>query len=65
MIFKMATHLGVSADKASFLISMVGITNTVGRVISGGITDLPFISPLVVSCIATIIGQKIISIHTV
>ena len=64
IIFKMAMNLGVSADKASFLISMVGVTNTIGRVISGGITDLPFISPLVVSCIATIIGMKIIIIHT-
>ena len=52
----MAMSQGVPVDKASFLISMVGVTNTVGRVISGGITDLPYFSPLVVASLATLLG---------
>lgn len=52
----MAQSLGFSADKASFLISMVGITNTIGRVASGWFTDIPCISPLVVTIIATLLG---------
>jgi len=52
----MAMSLGIPANKASFLISMVGVTNTVGRVIAGGITDLPYFSPLVVACLATLLG---------
>merc|ERR1719318_1525606 len=52
----MAADLGFSPENASFLISMVGITNTVGRVISGWVTDIPSISPLVVTIIATLIG---------
>ena len=55
----MATHFGVSTAKASFLISMVGVTNTIGRVVTGGITELSFSSPLVVCTIATIIGITI------
>ena len=53
----MAQSLGFSADKASFLISMVGITNTIGRVASGWFTDIPCISPLVVTIIATLLGE--------
>ena len=35
---------------------MVGITNTIGRVASGWITDIPCISPLVVTIIATLLS---------
>ena len=52
----MATSLGFTPKNASFLISMVGITNTVGRVISGWVTDIPSVSPLVVTIIATLAG---------
>ena len=54
------------AGEASFLISMVGITNTIGRVISGYITDIPSVSPLVVNILATllsIIFPVLISLH--
>ena len=34
---------GVAASSAAFLISVVGISNTIGRVISGAFTDLPFV----------------------
>lgn len=52
----MATNLGFSAENASFLISVVGITNTVGRVLSGWITDIPCISPMVVTIVGTMIA---------
>jgi len=51
-----AESIGFSSDKAAFLISMVGITNTIGRVASGWITDIPCISPLVVTIIATLLS---------
>lgn len=37
---------GVEPEYATFLISLIGITNTIGRVLSGFIADLPWVSPL-------------------
>ena len=39
--FQMAQSLGFSMADASLLISVVGVTNTIGRICSGWITDLP------------------------
>ena len=55
--WQMGESRGLGADEASFLISMIGITNTIGRVISGWITDIPCISPLVVNLVATIVSK--------
>ena len=38
---QMAQSLGFSLAHASLLISVVGVTNTLGRIFSGWITDLP------------------------
>ena len=43
---------GLSSDQASYLISVIGITNTLGRVLSGWISDIPRVSPLVVNLFA-------------
>ena len=37
----MAQSLGFSLAHASLLISVVGVTNTIGRICSGWVTDLP------------------------
>ena len=49
---KLAMQRGVSEVNASFLISIVGICNTIGRILSGMLTDLPGVSALVVTIIA-------------
>ena len=41
-----ATQLGISYDKASFLISMIGIFNTIGRVVFGFLSDRKFVNRL-------------------
>jgi len=53
---KLAIERGVSELNASFLISIVGICNTIGRILSGMLTDLPGVSALVVTFIALGIG---------
>jgi len=47
---------GVSSVNAAFLISIIGITNTVARILTGLVTDLPFVSPLIVTTLALGIG---------
>jgi len=47
---------GLSPEQSSFLISMIGITNTIGRVIFGWLTDMPGVSPLMVNLVATFIS---------
>ena len=37
------------SDRASFIISIIGICNTVGRLIVGAFVDLPWVSSLVVT----------------
>ena len=47
-----AASRGVEPVNASFLISIVGISNTICRILSGMLTDLPGVSALVVTFIA-------------
>ena len=46
----------ITQVNASFLISIVGICNTICRILSGMLTDLPGVSALVVTFIALGIG---------
>lgn len=41
-----AQEKGVEPEYATFLISLIGITNTIGRVLSGLISDLPWVNAL-------------------
>jgi len=52
----LAASKGISEIDASFLISIVGICNTVCRILSGLLTDLPGVSALVVTFIALGVG---------
>ena len=56
-VLQMALDLGFSPEKASLLISMIGITNTVGRIVSGWITDIPDVSPVLVTVLANFVGE--------
>lgn len=47
---------GVEPEYATFLISLIGITNTIGRVLSGFIADLPWVSPLWINNICIIMS---------
>ncbi|XP_067131694.1 monocarboxylate transporter 12-B-like isoform X2 [Centruroides vittatus] len=44
-----ATTKGISPDKAAFLLSVIGITNTIGRLIFGWLSDRPNVSALFVN----------------
>jgi len=50
----MAAESGISADKASYIISIIGISNTIGRFIAGAFVDLPWVSSLVVTNISLV-----------
>ena len=52
----LATSKGITEVNASFLISIVGISNTICRILSGWLTDLPGVSALVVTFVA--LGRK-------
>ena len=45
-ITKKAEEIGMHKDEAIFLLSIIGITNTIGRVISGWIADRPWTNVL-------------------
>lgn len=51
-----AEERGVTAVNAAFLISIIGITNTLARILTGLVTDLPFVNPLIVTTLALAIG---------
>eukprot|EP00092_Neocalanus_flemingeri_P032823 GFUD01035699.1.p1 GENE.GFUD01035699.1~~GFUD01035699.1.p1 ORF type:complete len:463 (+),score=142.43 GFUD01035699.1:137-1525(+) len=42
-----ATAVGISPANAAFLISTLGVTNTLGRLVSGWLTDKPCINPMI------------------
>ena len=52
----MAVLSGLSSSDASFLISVLGISNSVGRVVSGWLADLRWTSPLGITIITTAAG---------
>lgn len=51
-----AQYEDISVDDASFLISVIGISNTLGRVLSGWISDLPWVNSLVVTNVALVLS---------
>ena len=48
--------LGIPAAKAAFLISIIGIANTVGRVVVGFVSDQPWADCLLINNVALVIG---------
>ncbi|XP_069947319.1 monocarboxylate transporter 14-like isoform X2 [Cherax quadricarinatus] len=51
-----AKEKGIAPEHATFLISLIGITNTIGRIITGCIADLPNVSPLWINNICIILS---------
>ncbi|XP_013138060.1 PREDICTED: monocarboxylate transporter 4 [Papilio polytes] len=47
---------GVEASQASFLLSIIGITNTVGRIACGAVADLPRVDALLLNNICLVIA---------
>ena len=41
-----AVAVGISSSNAAFLISAIGVTNTVGRLVAGWLADKPNINPM-------------------
>lgn len=50
-----ATNAGVDASRAAFLLSIIGITNTVGRVLTGILANLNKIDSLVINNVAMLV----------
>lgn len=55
----MAESSGFSSYEASLLISVIGVTNTVGRIVSGWVTDLPQVSALVTTILALVLSSTL------
>ena len=51
-----AVLLGISADNGAMILSVIGITNTIGRVICGYLTDNTQISAFFINNVALIVG---------
>lgn len=51
-----AQYDGISTEDAAFLVSVIGISNTVGRVLSGWISDFSWVNSLVVTNCAIILS---------
>jgi predicted MFS family arabinose efflux permease len=47
---------GIDSETASFLLSIIGITNTVGRIISGWLSDFPSVDSLLVTNICIFVS---------
>jgi len=53
---KAISEIGVSTNKASLILSILGIFNTVGRVIAGYLADRPWADSLVIYNVAAILA---------
>lgn len=52
----MTLERGIESESAAFIISLIGISNTLGRVVIGAIVDLPWVSSLVVTNLSLILS---------
>ena len=53
----MAESKGISSEEAAFLLSIIGICNTIGRIITGFISDLPCVDSMVVVNISLLLSS--------
>ncbi|CAM1312339.1 Mct1 (predicted) [Pycnogonum litorale] len=52
-----AIHHGINEDNASFLLSMIGISNMIGRIVVGYVSDKPCVNRLYLyNCMLTVCG---------
>lgn len=52
-----AVLAGIGKEQASYLLSVIGITNTVGRIISGIVADLKFVDSLMLNNVAMLVAS--------
>jgi MFS family permease len=50
---------GISPDRGAYLLSVIGITNTVGRVFCGWISDRPQVDALLINNLALVVGGTV------
>ncbi|XP_050441619.1 monocarboxylate transporter 9 isoform X2 [Adelges cooleyi] len=55
-ISEMATDLGMDKDNAVYIVSIIGITNTVGRVLCGWISSFDSIDPIFLNNVSLTLG---------
>lgn len=53
---EMTNKKDIDSESAAFIISLIGVSNTIGRVIIGAFVDLPWVSSLVVTNISLIMS---------
>ena len=51
-----ALKIGIPISTATFLLSVIGIANTVGRILVGWVSDQPWADSLIIHNVALIIG---------
>ena len=42
----MTSSKGIDSESAAFIISLIGVSNTIGRVVIGAIVDLPWVNQI-------------------
>src|SRR5437016_3061226 len=47
---------GIDEETSAYLLSIIGITNTVGRIVCGWLSDRPWVNALFINNIALVIG---------
>nr|KAG5698941.1 hypothetical protein BaRGS_024862 [Batillaria attramentaria] len=52
----LAYDLGIDSTRAAFLVSIIGFSNTLGRVVFGFVSDLPRVDPLVIKTVMVVVG---------
>ncbi|KAH9507596.1 hypothetical protein Btru_051540 [Bulinus truncatus] len=53
-------EIGMSEERANFLISIIGITNTLGRIVCGWLADRPYVSPLLMNNFALLTAGTVV-----
>ena len=48
---------GISGDEAAYLLSIIGISNTLGRVVTGWVSDMPCVSSILVVNMSLILSS--------
>lgn len=51
-----AKHFGMDEEWRKYLISTIGVTNTVGRILCGALTSLPSVNALLINNLALSLG---------
>jgi predicted MFS family arabinose efflux permease len=56
LIINYGLFQGIDSNSASFLLSIIGITNTIGRVVCGYVADFPWVDALLMNNICLVVS---------